>query len=198
MVVYYIRKIDCGGRKVLIEELFSSGVMQMGSSRVDPGRQVGVFNPAAVAGLPELRAARMKEFSWIAGEWNRENVVPATKSNPAYVDVGNGKFSICEKGDWICMVAAEGREIQQITFDPFSRQWMYVLMNGAYGILRSREGWKGNKIAFTGTMTMLGIECEWRMQWTKESEDRFSFVNEERCADGSWDYIDEWHFKRKG
>ena len=197
MVVYYIRKIDSGGRKVLIEQLFSSGVMQMGASRVDPGRQVGVFSPAAITGLPELRATRMKEFSWIAGEWNRENVVPATKSNPAYVDVGSGRFSICEKGDWVCMVAPDGREMQQITFDPFSRQWVYVLMNGAYGMLRSREGWNGNQIVFTGTMIMLGIECEWRMRWTKESDDRFSFVNEERGADGGWEYIDEWRFTRK-
>lgn len=123
---------------MLMERLFSSGVMQMGASRVEPDRQVGVFNPAALVGLPELRAARMKEFSWIAGEWSRENVVPATTANPAYVDVGSGKFSLCEKENWVCMVAPDGRELQQITFDPFSRQWIYVLMNGAYGMLRSR------------------------------------------------------------
>ena len=182
---------------MIMEQLFSSGVMQMGASRLDPSRHVGVFNPAAIAGLPELRAARMKEFGWIAGEWSRENVVPATGANPAYVDVGSGKFSLCEKGNWVCMVAADGRELQQITFDPFSRQWIYVLINGAYGMLRSREGWNGNEIAFTGTMTMLGIECEWRMRWTKESDDRFSFSNEERDGD-QWVYIDEWHFQRRG
>ena len=70
-------------------------------------------------------------------------------------------------------------------------------MNGAYGMLRSGEGWGGNQIVFTGTMTMLGVECEWRMRWTKESEDQFSFVNEERGADGSWEYIDEWRFCRR-
>ena len=183
---------------MLMEQLFSSGVMQMGASRVDPGRQVGVFNPAAIAGWPELRMEKMKEFSWIAGEWSRENIVPETKANPGYVDVGSGKFSLCEKGNWICMVGADGREMQQITFDPFSRQWIYVLMNGAYGMLRSREGWNGNQIAFTGVMSMLGIDCEWRMRWTKENDDRFSFVNEERGADGGWEYIDEWRFKRKG
>src|SRR5512146_975091 len=102
-----------GGRKMLMERLFSSGVMQMGASRVDPGRQVGVFNPAALEGLPELRAARMKEFSWIAGQWDRENVVPATEANPAYVELGSGKFSLCEKANWICMIASDGREMQQ-------------------------------------------------------------------------------------
>ena len=40
-----------------IERLFSSGIMKMGPSRVDPERQVGVFNPAVVAGLPAVRAA---------------------------------------------------------------------------------------------------------------------------------------------
>jgi len=179
---------------MLMEKLFASGVMQMGASRVEPERLVGVFNPAALVGLPVLRAARMKEFSWIAGEWSYENVVPATSANPAYVDVGGGRFALCENGNWICMVK-DGREMQQITFDPFSRQWVYVLMNGAYGMLRSREGWIGNEITFTGTMTMLGIECAWRMRWTKESEDRFSFVNEERDGD-QWIYIDAWRFQR--
>jgi hypothetical protein len=46
-------------------------------------------------------------------------------------------------------------------------------------------------------MTMIGFNCEWRISWTKENADRFSFVNEERDASGSWAYIDEWHFKRK-
>lgn len=182
---------------MLIERLFASGVMQMGPSRLDPARQVGVFNPAALSGLPELRAAKLKEFGWIAGEWRHENLVPATKSNPAYVDVGTGKFSVCEKGNWICMAAPDGREMQQITFDPFSRQWIYLLINGAYGMLRSREGWSENNIQFTGIMTMLGVDCEWRMRWTKESHDRFSFINEERDDSGNWVYIDEWRFARK-
>jgi hypothetical protein len=43
---------------------------------------------------------------------------------------------------------------------------------------------------------MIGIECEWRMRWTKTSDDEFGFVNEERLADGSWVYIDEWHYCR--
>lgn len=88
-----------------------------------------------------------------------------------------------------------------ITFDPFSRQWIYVLTNGAYGILRSSEGWtqteKGDRIVFIGLMTMLGINCDWRMTWTRYSPDEFGFVNDE-CADGgSWLYIDEWNFRRK-
>ena len=46
-------------------------------------------------------------------------------------------------------------------------------------------------------MTMIGINCDWRMAWTKKSNDEFGFVNEERKSDGSWSYIDEWRFKRK-
>jgi hypothetical protein len=46
-------------------------------------------------------------------------------------------------------------------------------------------------------MTMIGIDCEWRMTWTKEDANRFSFINEERGDDGSWAYIDEWRFSRK-
>jgi hypothetical protein len=95
-------------------------------------------------------------------------------------------------------MAADGRDIPYITYDAFSRQWFCLLMSGAYGMLRSREGWTGNQIIFTGPMTMLGIDCEWRMHWTKENDDRFSFSNEERDPAGIWTYIDEWHFRRKG
>jgi hypothetical protein len=182
---------------MLMERLFSSGVMQMGPSRKDPTRQVGLFNPNAVADLPELRTTKMNEFAWIAGEWNYENSVPATASNPAYSEIGACQYTLCEKNNWICMIAPDGREMQQITFDPFSKQWVYVLMNGAYGMLRSSEGWTGNEIAFTGLMTMLGFNCEWRMTYTKESPDRFFFINEERDAEGAWAYIDEWQFTRK-
>jgi hypothetical protein len=63
-------------------------------------------------------------------------------------------------------------------------------------MLRSKDGWIGNQIAFCGLMTMIGIDCEWRMTWTKTSDDGFDFVNEEKLADGSWAYIDEWRYRR--
>jgi hypothetical protein len=182
--------------KPLMEELFASGVMQMGPSRLDPGRQVGIFNPGFVAGLRQLRATELEKFRWIEGEWEHENRVPATAVSPAYVDVGRSRFALDGKAEWVCMVAPDGTQIPQITFDPFSRQWIYVLMRGAYGMLRSSEGWRGESIAFTGTMTMLGPTREWRMTWGREGADRFSFVNEEKL-NGEWAYIDEWWFRRK-
>jgi hypothetical protein len=185
------------GDRPLIEELFSSGVMRMGPSRADPQRQVGVFNPGAVAGLPALRAAEMEKFRWIDGEWEHENAVPATPVSPAYADVGKSRFALDAKGEWVCAVAPDGNQIQQITFDPFSRQWIYVLTRGAYGMLRSADGWTGDSIAFTGTMTMLGPTREWRMTWRRDGPDRFGFVNEENL-NGEWAYIDEWRFIRRG
>jgi hypothetical protein len=89
-----------------------------------------------------------------------------------------------------------GVERRHITFDPFSRQWMYLLMDGAYGIMRS-PGWIENRIVFEGHLTMIGVECHMRQTWTKVSEDEFRFVNEERLADGAWGYVDEWECKRK-
>jgi hypothetical protein len=180
---------------LLIEKLFSQGIMKMGPSRVDPGRQVGVFVPAFVSSLPALRASEMEKFSWLIGDWNHENLVPATRLSPAYTDIGTTSFSMCEDG--ICHVGPGGREIPNLTFDPFSRQWIYMLLRGSYGILRSPQGWVGDEIVFSGLMTMLGINCEWQMTWTKQGVDQFAFVNEERDDDGAWVYIDEWHFRRK-
>ena len=39
-----------------------TGIMKMGPSRVDPARQVGVFDPSFVAGLPALRTAELEKF----------------------------------------------------------------------------------------------------------------------------------------
>ena len=180
---------------MLMEELFSRGIMTLGASRIDPNRQVGVFNSDLVSKLPALRAMEMEKFRWIVGEWNYENEVPATTVSPAYIDIGSAKY--CEKSNWICLVAPDGREIRQITFDPFSKQWIYVLIEGSYGILRSSEGWVGDHIAFSGLMTMIGINCQWRMTWTKKGTDEFGFINEEQNVDGSWAYIDQWRFRRK-
>ena len=46
-------------------------------------------------------------------------------------------------------------------------------------------------------MTMIGINTNWRINWTKTNDDQFAFVNEEQNQDGSWAYIDEWLFTRK-
>jgi hypothetical protein len=170
--------------------------MTMNPSRIDPARQVGVFNPASVAGLPRTPYRRNGKFRWLVGEWSSANAVPATPASRAYIDIGSGRFSLCEGGNWICRVAPDGRDTPYITFDPFSRQWIYLLMQGAYGILRSSEGWVGDQIVFTGLMTMIGINCDWRMTWTRRRPDEFGFVNEER-TDGFWAYIDEWHCQRK-
>ncbi len=72
-----------------------------------------------------------------------------------------------------------------------------MLLRGSYGILHSSEGWVGDQVTFTGLMTMIGINCEWRMRWTRTDQDHFQFVNEERDDRGSWTYIDEWRFTRK-
>jgi hypothetical protein len=182
---------------MLMEDLFFTGIMKMGPSRTDPERHVGVFNPDFVSSLPAIRAAEMEKFRWLVGEWDHENVVPATRFSPAYTDVGLSQFSFNATGDWLCMVAPDGKETPHITFDPFSRQWIYLLMRGAFGMLRSADGWQGERIAFTGEMTMLGPTRPWRMTWKREGPDRFHFVNEERTPDRTWAYIDEWRFTRK-
>src|SRR5580698_5846709 len=182
---------------MLMEQLFSSGVLQMGPSRIDPARQVGIFSPAAIAGVAAVRAAELDKLAWLNGAWNHDNAVPATRVSPPYSDIGKSRFARSKDGMWICAVAPDGTETPQITFDPFSKQWIYVLTRGSYGILRSTDGWSDNRIVFSGLMTMIGINCEWRMSWTRHDDDNFSFTNEERLADGTWAYIDEWHFRRK-
>ena len=42
---------------------------------------------------------------------------------------------------FICMVGRDGRQTPLLTFDPWSRRWIYMLTIGSYGILRS-PGWE--------------------------------------------------------
>jgi hypothetical protein len=77
-------------------------------------------------------------------------------------------------------------------------RWSPTCFAGSFhGILRSPQGWIRDRIVFSGMMTMIGIDCEWRMTWTKASHGAYGFVNEEFAPDGFWECIDEWHFTRK-
>jgi hypothetical protein len=188
---------------MLMERLFSSGMMTMGPSKADPARQVGVFTEKAIHSIAGVKAKEIELFRWIVGEWSYDNAVPATRVSPAYTDSGKQRFTITEPDGWVCSVSPNGEKHPMITIDAFSRQWIYLLTRGSYGMLRSKEGWMGNRISFVGAMTMIGIDCEWRMTWIKSSDDEFKFVNEERLPgsnveieDGSWSYIDEWRFRR--
>jgi hypothetical protein len=181
---------------MLMEELFGRGIMVMGPAKDDPARMTGTFNMELLKTLPALKTAEMEKMRWLEGEWNSVNRVQATSKNPAYEDFGSGTYRFCEKDSWICLVGKDGRERRYLTFDPFSKQWIYLLAEGAYGILRS-SGWHGDALVFEGEMTMIGVNCVLRQSWKKKSNDEFSFVNEEKLANGSWGYVDQWELKRK-
>ena len=179
---------------MLIEELFMNGTMIMGPSRSDPNREVGILAPSVLAGFADRRAAELERFKWIAGTWSYENVVPSTRLSPAYRDTGTLRFALA--GGWVCTVADGGARTRWITFDPLSGQWFYVLTGTSFGLLRSSGGWTDAGISFSGPMTMIGLDREWRMTWTTTGDDAFKFVNEERVSNGDWIYIDEWRFSR--
>ena len=179
---------------MLIEELFMNGTMIMGPSRSDPSREVGVLAPSVLAGFADRRATELERFNWIAGTWSYENVVPSTRVSPAYRDSGTLRFAL--DGGWVCTVADGGTRTRWITFDPLSGRWFYVLTGTSFGLLRSSGGWTDAGISFSGPMTMIGLEREWRMTWITMGLDAFKFVNEERVASGEWTYIDEWRFSR--
>jgi hypothetical protein len=179
--------------ETLIAELFRRGIMVMGPSRHDPGRIVGTFPPDLIQKITTERLGEMQKAGFMAGDWLTENLVPATPHNRAYIEAGKGSMRLSSSGTWLCLVR-NGVEVPHITYDPFSKQWMYLLVEGAFGILRSK-GWVGDQISFTGLMTMIGAEREFRHTITKLGADEFSALNEERHG-AEWIYVDEWHFRR--
>jgi hypothetical protein len=93
---------------MLIETLFERGIMKMSLSRCDPSREVGVFAGDLLARVAAEGAMEIEKFQWIAGEWEYDNRVPATRLSPSYQNTGRQKFAICEKGGWVCMVSPDG------------------------------------------------------------------------------------------
>jgi hypothetical protein len=180
----------------LIDAMFASGVVHMGPATNDPERQVATFDPVAIAELLAARDRELQTFLWILGEWEFENHVPAGLRNPAYVDIGRISYVRGDDRAWISIALPNGKTVPLLTFDAWSQQWIYVLTNGAFGILRS-TGWKDDHIVFAGTMTMVGVTCEWRMTWSRRGPELFTFVNEEKLPDGRWAYIDEWRYVRR-
>jgi len=176
--------------------MFASGVVRMGASRFDPARQVATFDPAAIGALVAARDQELRAFSWLLGEWDFENQVPAGERNPSYIDIGHVRYVRSDDAAWICVAMPNGKTVPLLTFDAWSRQWIYVLTNGAFGMLRS-AGWTSDQIVFTGTMTIVGVTCDWRMTWSRQGQDVFRFVNEEKTAAGAWAYIDEWRYVRR-
>jgi len=141
----------------LIEKMFESKVVRMGPSRNDASRQVASFDPEAIRALAARRSTELHTFEFLIGDWSYQNPVPATRVSPAYCDVGSATFRQNADRTWICMLGPNGREIPLLTFDAWSNQWIYVLTNGAYGILRS-SGRDGINITFRGAMTMVGVQ----------------------------------------
>ena len=176
--------------------MFASGVVQMGASRIDPERLVATFDPRAIATLVAARNEELQTFLWLVGEWDFENHVPSGLQNPPYVDIGRVTYVRSDDSAWICTALPNGKTVPLLTFDAWSRQWIYVLTNGAFGLLRS-AGWVDHRIEFTGIMTIVGVTCEWRMTWSRQGDDLFTFVNEEKTTDGDWAYIDEWRHVRR-
>lgn len=166
----------------------------MGPSRYDPSKLIGTFNMSFLKEIPARRKEAMDTLRWMTGEWDHSNNVPATSESPAYSDAGRSKLVLCEKENWICR-DLDGVLHPHITFDPFSGQFMYLLAEGAYGLLRS-PGWGDDTLVFDGQMTMLGVDCTWRLTVTKISDDEFQYRNEEMMMDGEWAFIDEWRFTR--
>ena len=176
------------------DALQRGGVEMIHLNQTDPGREVGILAPSVLAAFADKRAGELERFSWIAGDWSYENVVPPTSVSPGYRDVGRLRFVL--DGGWVCTVTDAGMRTRWITFDPLSGQWFYVLTGTSFGLLRSSEGWTDAGISFSGPMTMIGLDREWRMTWTTTGRDAFKFVNEERVSSGDWVYIDEWRFSR--
>lgn len=183
--------------KTLIEELFENGTMVMGPSRHHPADIVGTFPPELIPKLHAERKAEIEKVQFMTGDWVTENEVPATPRNPSYVDRAKASMKLSAAGTWVCAVP-NSVDVPLLTYDPFSHQWMYVLAEGAYGILRSK-GWEGDRLALTGLMTMIGVEREFRHTIIRPADgsrnDEFHAVNEERHGT-EWVHVDRWRFRR--
>lgn len=175
----------------LFEQLFSRGFMVF-----DAERKRAMVNPEVAAGFAAGRKEKMKEFRWLIGNWEALNRVSATPTTPAYTDTYHYTYNLCDEDTRICITGPSGKQRPHLTFDPFSARWMMTFVESVYGVLQA-EGWEGNRIVFTGQLTMLGIDCELRHTIVRRSHDDFYALNEEKQPDGTWAVVDDFQFRRK-
>ncbi len=162
----------------------------------DANRNVLTFNLDVVSKFPAIRKAKMEACRWMIGEWSCENRVRATPTTPAYTDTYIYTYEYADNDTRITVTGPSGKSRPLLTFDPFSNRWMMTFIDGLYGVLQS-DGWRGDKIVFIGSLTMLGVDCELRQTLTKKSEDETHILNEEKLVDGSWQITDEFFNRRK-
>jgi len=164
--------------------------------KIDPERKVGVFDMDVISKFPALRKQQMDTVRWMEGDWSAENSVRATPVSPAYTDTYPYTYRFSEDGTTLCILRG-GKEVPNLTYDAFSKKWVFMLPGGgAFGILTS-PGWKDGSIEFIGHVLMLGVECEMRTTVTRRSDREYYMINHEKNPDGSWVVVDDWIFRKR-
>jgi len=161
------------------------------------------------------RVNKDSTFNWMPGSWTIEAKGYAkigfrgkkefrwNEPNAEYlVDENHAVFIVFKDSTTLRSRSGDQKVVRPpqviLQYDNYSKVW--VLQPGYSGLYDwgslVSNGWEGNKIIFTGTISLSGLKINERETWTKISDNDFHILYEENLSDNSWFVIEENFFTK--
>lgn len=150
------------------------------------------LSPAAEAALAEP-AARMSELAWLLGSWRTEITIFATPSTP---ESSEETTTILKQQGESIIVSDDLSTL--LVYDPFARRWITAGLEPPAAPLTSAVAsapWDGRSLVFEADMRILGERVHLRQTMTRQSNDAFEILNEQRLV-GRYIPVDRYRFTR--
>ena len=143
-------------------------------------------------------APQMQQLQWMVGSWTIEaGLVGSDKRKQQ----GTATIRSVLDGTWLESADTYPSGVQDlgfITFDIVTKQWISIGLDSTGNAVRAfSSGWQGSSLAFEArNETVVGQRVTLRQTLARISSDEFTLTNEERLANGSWEVLDEYRYRR--
>jgi hypothetical protein len=132
----------------------------------------------------------IKSLSWMVGTWDVTATVQAGSAATGTSDKGQSVIAFALDGTWIearDTYPGGGQDVGYVTYNPVVKQWIALGIDGAgNAVTTMATGWTGNRLVFTGEVTIVGERVTLRQTIEKLNDAAYNVINEQKMADGSW------------
>jgi len=138
----------------------------------------------------------LAQIGWLTGTWSAHSVDQLGDGSSRVGRTTTYVFGLTMKGRWLFGADGRGRDYLYMTFDPFSRKWVLLRIQGnpSYGLWTSENGWRGNRIEFTSSYSFAnGRQYRRRLTIIHKDVRTCGIYDEEQLPNGSWtpdDYVE--------
>jgi hypothetical protein len=116
-------------------------------------------------------------------------------------DKGRSIIAYALDGTWIearDTYPAGGQDVGYVTYNPVTKRWIALGIDGTgNAVTTTATGWAGNRLVFTGDVTIVGEQVTLRQTVEKVSDTAYNVINEQKMADGSWLVLDRYEYRKR-